>query len=68
MHLSLGQTLIMRLQDYELPFSRDATADHTGPKLHVQTLFSLWFIIHITLQNKFLFTLTNYTTVPVKRH
>ena len=41
--LTLGQTLVKRLQDYELPFIRAGTIDHTGQKLHVLSLFLAWF-------------------------
>ena len=38
-----AQTLVKRLQDYELPFIRGTTVDHTGQKLHVQVPFSVSF-------------------------
>ena len=41
--LTLGQTLVKRLQDYELPFIRAGTIDHTGQKLRVLSLFLAWF-------------------------
>ena len=37
------QTLVKRLQDYELPFIRGCTVDHTGQKLHVLSPFLAWF-------------------------